>query len=191
MDTDHKVWANAVDALACGIAAISPDGKILTANRAWREFWGDAGTDFSKLIDDALPGADAEAVAQSMAGVVAGGPEFATEFAHGHAPEQRWVRLQISRLADDPPQALACLTDITDLCEDRDTPAASEAKFKALYEATGDAVMLFEDGRMVDCNPASAQLLGFERMENVLGLHPWEFSPELQPNGRRSEDLAL
>ncbi len=62
----------------------------------------------------------------------------------------------------------------------------SELKFRTLYEATSDAVMLLVNGRFIDCNDASIRMFGCKSREQFLGKHPFEFSPTVQSDGEDS-----
>ncbi|QIZ70868.1 PAS domain S-box protein [Oxynema aestuarii] len=66
----------------------------------------------------------------------------------------------------------------------------SERKFRQLYEATRDAVMLLDEDSFFDCNRATLKLFGCESLDRFCGKHPSEFSPPMQPNGRDSLSLA-
>lgn len=66
----------------------------------------------------------------------------------------------------------------------------SEAKHRALFEATGHGVMLHDEERVLEINPAILRILGFERAEDIIGKHPAEFSAPIQSTGERAEVLA-
>ena len=57
--------------------------------------------------------------------------------------------------------------------------------FRSLFEQAYDAILLMEDGSFVDCNKRSEQVYGCQR-EEILGKHPYDFSPILQPDGKDS-----
>jgi PAS domain S-box-containing protein len=65
----------------------------------------------------------------------------------------------------------------------------SEHKFRSLYEATSDAVMLLNEKEFFDCNPATLKIFGCSKKKQFYGKHPSEFSPPLQPNGQDSVSL--
>lgn len=65
----------------------------------------------------------------------------------------------------------------------------SEAKFRALFLSAGDATLVFQDERIIECNDKSLSLLKGTR-EEIINLHPWEFSPVYQPDGRSSQEKA-
>ncbi|MEG3834721.1 PAS domain S-box protein [Microcoleus sp. MON2_D6] len=66
----------------------------------------------------------------------------------------------------------------------------SEHKFRSLYEATSDAVMLLDEHEFFDCNPATLKIFGCSNKQEFYGKHPREFSPPFQPNGQDSASLA-
>ncbi|MBK8162282.1 MAG: EAL domain-containing protein [Gammaproteobacteria bacterium] len=66
----------------------------------------------------------------------------------------------------------------------------SEAQFSALFEETADALLLIEGNRFVECNRAAVEMMRMNSREALLNTHPWEISPQLQPDGRHSEEKA-
>ena len=58
--------------------------------------------------------------------------------------------------------------------------------YHELFERSADAILVIEGERFVDCNPAAVQMLRCSGKAEVLRLHPWELSPELQPDGQSS-----
>ncbi|MEG4211027.1 PAS domain S-box protein [Microcoleus sp. S13_B4] len=66
----------------------------------------------------------------------------------------------------------------------------SEHKFRSLYEATSDAVMLLDENGFFDCNPATLKIFACSNKKEFYGKHPSEFSPPFQPNGQDSASLA-
>ncbi|MEA3451916.1 MAG: PAS domain S-box protein, partial [Bacteroidota bacterium] len=74
----------------------------------------------------------------------------------------------------------------------------SEQKFRDLFEKSGDAMLIIENGVFVDCNQSAIDLLEYKAKEDIINLRPKEISPEKQPNGEKSRteeikmiDLAL
>jgi PAS domain S-box-containing protein len=66
----------------------------------------------------------------------------------------------------------------------------SEGKFRALFEGTSQAVVLHDESGILEVNPSWLQLLGYSRLDEVLGKHPAELSAPIQPGGERAEVLA-
>lgn len=67
----------------------------------------------------------------------------------------------------------------------------SEKKFRSLFETAGDAIMLLHNGLFFDCNARALEMFGCQVREQVVGHEPYEFFPEFQPNGRRSDEFAI
>ena len=66
----------------------------------------------------------------------------------------------------------------------------SETKFRALYDSTGDAVMLLSEKGFSDCNPAALAMFGCASREEFCSKHPADLSPPMQPDGTDSLTLA-
>lgn len=98
----------------------------------------------------------------------------------------RWIHDRGRVVARDGAGAatrlVGTVTDITERKED-------ELRYQALFHAARDAIMVLEDGRIVDCNPATTDLLGYPR-EVIVGRSPEDFSPPRQPGGHPSPALA-
>ena len=66
----------------------------------------------------------------------------------------------------------------------------SEEKFRALFEGTSQAVVLHDENGILEVNPSWLLLLGYSRLEDVIGKHPAEVSAPIQLGGERAEALA-
>ncbi len=64
----------------------------------------------------------------------------------------------------------------------------SERKYHTLFENSADAILLIDEV-FIDCNNQACRLFGTAR-EELIGSHPYDFSPEIQPDGRQSRALA-
>jgi two-component system sensor histidine kinase/response regulator len=66
----------------------------------------------------------------------------------------------------------------------------NEEMFRVLFEGSGDAqALLAYNAHFVSANPAAATLFGCS-VEELVMLSPASASPEFQPNGRRSDEMA-
>ncbi|MCX2739877.1 PAS domain S-box protein [Pontibacter anaerobius] len=63
----------------------------------------------------------------------------------------------------------------------------TEDKYKLLFEASYDAILLFKDGVVKECNDKAIEFFRCTR-EDLIGKSPVDFSPEYQPDGERSAD---
>ena len=66
----------------------------------------------------------------------------------------------------------------------------SEEKFRALFEASSQGVMLHDETQYLQVNPAAVRILGYQSEDRLLGLHPRETSPLTQPDGESTHAAA-
>ncbi|MCG8638063.1 MAG: PAS domain S-box protein [Desulfobacterales bacterium] len=67
----------------------------------------------------------------------------------------------------------------------------TEVKFKTLFEANADAVLLLDKTGIIDCNRAALDLFGCETKEMLLSIRPEDISPRFQENGQPSEQMVM
>ncbi|MEI8607327.1 PAS domain-containing hybrid sensor histidine kinase/response regulator [Pseudoalteromonas sp. B160] len=69
---------------------------------------------------------------------------------------------------------------------------AGNIKYKKLFEVSGDALSIIDlkSGKFTECNQAAINMHGVESKDNFINLKPSDISPEYQPCGRRSEEIA-
>jgi len=70
--------------------------------------------------------------------------------------------------------------------------AESEAKYRALWDSTRDAMVLCypPDWKLVDGNPSAVKLFGARDAEHLAEMSPADLSPEYQPDGELSSEKA-
>ena len=66
----------------------------------------------------------------------------------------------------------------------------SEAKYRTLFDASSDGIMLLDEDGFIDCNRAAMQMFGCVARDAFLGKHPAALSPPKQAGGRDSQQLA-
>jgi PAS domain S-box-containing protein len=68
----------------------------------------------------------------------------------------------------------------------------SEKRYRTLFESSNDAISLFDvdTGKFVDCNEAAVKLHDTKTREGFIGKTPTQLSPQYQPNGKLSSQLA-
>ena len=82
---------------------------------------------------------------------------------------------------------------IEDVSERKRAEAAlreSEKRFMDVLYASQDAILLIDTEKFVDCNEATARMLGYASRDKFLMTHPSELSPSSQPDGRHSFEKA-
>lgn len=66
----------------------------------------------------------------------------------------------------------------------------NEVKYRTLYDSTSDAVMLLGDNGFIDCNQAALAIFGCATLDDFITKQPADFSPQHQPCGTDSDELA-
>lgn len=66
----------------------------------------------------------------------------------------------------------------------------SEEKFRALFEASSQGIILLDAQRILEVNPACLRILGFQSPDEIVGRNAAELSATVQPNGERVETVA-
>ena len=85
---------------------------------------------------------------------------------------------------------MSFILDMTERKQGAELLRDNELKYRALFETAEGAILLFADGRWVDCNAKAAMVFGCTRAQ-IIGAHPNKFSPPMQPDGRPSEAEAV
>ena len=65
-----------------------------------------------------------------------------------------------------------------------------ERHYRTLFNNARFSVFLLEGDRFVDVNRTAVRMFGLESESSAMGLRPWDLSPEHQPGGQRSDELA-
>lgn len=108
------------------------------------------------------------------------------------AGEIRWVN-EYSTIERDsegfPTYYQGFVLDITDRKEAELALRESQQRYKALFEAASDAIFLMDGVRFIACNTRASEFFQVPQ-EKILGGTPFALSPETQPDGTPSEDLA-
>jgi PAS domain S-box-containing protein len=105
---------------------------------------------------------------------------------------QAWVDICKVPLHDAAGQVIGVLgthQDITDRKLMEGELQASEEKFRNLYEANSDAVILLDKMGCFDCNPATLKLFGYALKTEFCAQELQHFSPTYQPSGEHSDEL--
>jgi len=84
------------------------------------------------------------------------------------------------------PHILSHAQDITERKRMEQELRESEEKFRLLFEKSGDATLILDEGRYTDCNEAAILLAGAPDKNELLSRRPAEISPEMQPDGTPS-----
>ncbi len=187
-ESEH-LFSDVAEAVPVLIWMSDEKGAITFFNRAWEAFTGQPveqglGDGWqSRIHPDDLPAA-VNAYRQG----IAGRQRFETAYRTANAAGQ-WRHILnrgSPRFAADGRFAglVGGAIDITDR-------AVSERRFRTLFELSGDAHFLCDENfHILDCNPAAVNLTGAGHKTRLLSTDLMRLLPDVQPNGRRSDELA-
>jgi PAS domain S-box-containing protein len=65
-----------------------------------------------------------------------------------------------------------------------------ENRYRTLFNNAQFSAFILEGERFVEANRTAVRMFGLDDERSAAGLAPWDLSPEHQPDGRRSEELA-
>ena len=66
----------------------------------------------------------------------------------------------------------------------------SEEKFRALFEGSSHGVVLHDENELLEVNPAAVRIMRRRSAAELLGLHPSDMAPPVQPSGEISATLG-
>jgi PAS domain S-box-containing protein len=102
--------------------------------------------------------------------------------------ERRWLQVhsQPHKLADGCVVWDGLAIDVTEQRGAVQKLAESEDRFRRLFHESSQPVILLDDGKFIDANPATLNILGLDGLDELLGKTPESISPECQPDGTPS-----
>jgi diguanylate cyclase len=105
---------------------------------------------------------------------------------------QYWVDRGEIRIGQDENNFIltGAIKDITERKLVEEALKESENKYRTLFQYSGDAILIIDGDKFVDCNPATMNMLGCKNKNELLNTHPSQLSPQLQPDGRSSIEKA-
>src|SRR6187401_3267984 len=124
-----------------------------------------------------------EIMAEALAG---GNPVF--EWIH-QQPNGRLIPTEVRLLrlpAEGQNLIRASIIDNTESKAAQRALRDSEEKFRALFEGSSHGVVLHDENRILEVNPAAVRIMGCQSAQELIGKHPSETSPPFQPNGESS-----
>jgi PAS domain S-box-containing protein len=80
--------------------------------------------------------------------------------------------------------------DITDRMRAEAALKEGEQRYGTLFHYANDAIFILKGDRFIDCNAVTLEMFGCT-MDQIIGNHPYAFSPPFQPDGTDSKEKSL
>jgi PAS domain S-box-containing protein len=98
-----------------------------------------------------------------------------------------WVEINTALITwENKPATLNFLTDVTERKIAEEALQQSEVKYRTLFNAAKDGILLIDNDGFTDCNSRAMEMFGGTK-EQLIGKQPFELSPEFQPDGLNSK----
>ena len=182
-----------------GVIACDREGRITSLNHAaevltgWTsaEATGQPLETVSRLIPDQTRTPSENPVARALAeGVNVDMVNHTVLIARGGAEYKiTYSCAPIQDVSGSVTGAVLVFHDVTEEYQRQEKLRESETWNRALFIDSPDTFLVLQDGIVVDCNRMAEIMLRGERSE-IIERSPDIFSPEFQPDGRRSADAA-
>ncbi len=192
------------ETMAQGVVFQTPDGRITFVNHAAERILG-----FSRdeLLGRASMDPGRRAIREdgtdfpahehpSMVALLKGKPvsEVTMGFFNPKEEAIRWVLVSAVPLLKEgettPNEVYTTFTDITEMRRTQDALRESEARYRHLFESSGDAILVMKKETILDCN-RRAQELFMCRRDEILGRSIHELAPAEQLDGTESRGKLM
>ena len=170
------------------------NGVVLDANKRACELHGWSRDEIvGKSVLDLVPPSARADVAIDFPKWISGELDELISMSYDRDGKTIWVELRGQRITfHGQPALMLVARDVSERIVVEKALADSEKRFRQMVDHAPEALMLFDlySGRLVEVNKMVVQLFGMTRAE-LLRVGPIELSPEFQPNGQRSDEMAM
>jgi two-component system sensor histidine kinase UhpB len=185
----HNIFDNAVE----GIFQTTPEGRYINVNPSFAQMFGFSSPE--EMINSVVnigheiyvSPEDRKRLKRLLTkyGIARG---FETQ-AYRKDGNKFWISINAQAVRDSSGAILyyeGTNENITERKRAEELLKESENKFHLLFEKSLDPVLLLYNSEYIDCNEAAFKIMGYSSKEELIGLHPWDTSPEFQPDGKKS-----
>lgn len=183
-----------VEMTGVGYLILDSQGKVVDANQEYVRLSGHK--DLKDILGRSVVEWTAEGAKERNAQAVAmcvkdrGIRGFITEYT-GSGAESTFVEISAAVEGEGASSRIISLCrDVTERKKVEEALKESEKRFMDVLYASSDAILLIDNNIFVDCNEATARMLGYANRKEFLMVHPSKLSPDAQPDRRKSFEKA-
>jgi len=192
MESEEK-YRSLIDSSDAVIAMIDRDGRYLYLNEIAAAPFGKRPDEMIGLtVHDLFIPAQADMMMAAISEVFRNNNGIIRESPVDLAGENRWLRTSLQPVRDESGAPCAVMVHSMNITEMKNAEIRlrqSEENYRNLFYNSPDGYLIIRDGKFIDCNKVSAEMIGCDR-SMIISRTPAELSPEYQPCGRRSDDYA-
>ena len=179
----YKIFSEEAES---SVFIIDLNGRILEANSSAEKMYGFSSNEFSLMtVFDLRKGDSKEIIENQITIASMDGIAFKTNHVRKDGSS---IYVDVSSkgiLLGENRVLISVIKDITNQKKAEAELRDRELKYNTLFDTAEGAILLFTDGRWVDCNVKALKIFGCDR-EQIIGQNPIVFSPPTQPNGSNS-----
>ena len=150
------------------------DYRFLDANESYEKITGLRNKDMlGKTISQIFPRMEKRVIEKAGHVVKTGQPVCYENYSQDMGKYYEVIAYRPKKL-----QLAVIVTDITKRKQAEEAIKASEYNFRNIFEGSSDAILIIQDNKVIDCNLAMIELLGYDSKACILGKCPGEFSSE-------------
>ena len=193
----EKKYRNIFENIPIGIYQSTPEGRFIETNHYMAEVLGyESPSDLKESVTRIgeqlyLSPEDRKKVARLLKeqGYI---QDFETQLIKKNG-DIIWASLSAEMHRDDQGNITfyeGIFEDITKRKQAEERLKESESKFRAIYEASNDAIALLNKNGFFDCNERTLEMFGIKSREDFYRFTPAQLSPPFQPDGKDSASAA-
>ncbi|QPK64390.1 PAS domain S-box protein [Methylomonas sp. LL1] len=192
---------NIIDATHAGTWEWNLQNGEAIFNERWAEIFGYRLEELQPFSVESWDGfvhpEDLQRANTLLAEHLAGGSDYYSCDLRMRHRDGHWVwiadRGRVSKRTNDGKPLIISGThvDISAQREAEEQLRQSEQRFRKLFEDSRQPVLLVENGRFIDANQATLDMMAMDSLDQLLNSAPEEISPKYQPDGQLSADKVV
>ena len=187
----NSILAGIIESTSDIVITFTSDGNITYLNESGEKYLGINKESLSEVkIENIFPSADLDKI-KTEANVVASKYGLWQGEIHVIGAIQNEIPCSIVLIShpstsEETQLFSAIIRDISERKQIENSLHENQMKFRSIFENSFDGMIVLQYDKILDCNKAATELFECPK-EEIISKTPFDFSPEYQPNGIKSE----